>query len=108
MHTFFYILNLFFLSIIFLGAFYKAHISERFINRATFALVGVSTSIIFIAHVVPNDLGLFYLTVAWQGLVFNACLGLRALAEFYCEYGSVKWKEAFTNNKERFLHLTRS
>lgn len=108
MNTFFLFINLIFLIIIFLWAFYKAHISDKFINRATFALVGLSTALIFLADVVPDDSSVFYLSVVWQRLLFNACLGLRALAEFYCAYGSAKWKEAFTNSKDRFLHLTRS
>ena len=106
MNTFLVTLNLIFLLIIFLWAFYKAHISDKLLNRATFALVGVATSIVILSHVVPSESNLFYQSYVWQRLVFNACLGCRALADFYCQYGSVKWREAFTNSKERFLHLT--
>lgn len=108
MNIYLIILNLIFMLIVGFWAFYKAHTSERLINRASFIFIGVSTSLLIIAHIVPEDSDLFYQNYGWQRLTFCAAIAGRALVEFYCEYGSHKWKEAFTNSKERFLHLTRS
>lgn len=107
MNTFFVFLNIFFLFIILLWAFYKAHISEKFLNRLSFIGIGLGTTILIVAHVFPEYSGLFHHTYAWQRLVFNAAFAFRSVAEIYCEYGSIKWKEAFINSKAKLMHITR-
>ncbi len=107
MNTFYVYLNIFFLLIVLLWSLYKAHSSEKFLNRLSFIGIGLGTTIVIVAHVVPEYSGLFYHSYAWQRLVFNACLAFRGVVEVYCEYGSIKWKEAFTNSKAKLMHITR-
>lgn len=98
--------NLLCLLTIFFWAFYKAHTSEKFINRLSYAGMGFATVIIFLSHLVPWDSNALYQNYVWQRLVFNSLWAFRCLVEFNCEYGSIKWKEAFTNSKQKFLHFT--
>ncbi len=107
MTTFFVGLNVAFLMIICFWAFYKTHVSERFINRFSFVFIGLACTIVIIAHVVPSDSALFYQNYVWQRLLFNFSMATRCVVDFYCAYGSPKWIEAFTNSKKKLLYLTK-
>jgi len=100
------ILNVICLLTICFWAFYKAHISDRFINRFSFVFIGLTCTIIIISHVVPNNSQIFYQNYIWQRLLFNSSLASRSLVDFYCEYGSPKWVEAFRNSRKKLLRLT--
>ena len=101
-------LNICFLAVILCWSLYKVHISDKLINRLSYVAVGFGATIIIISHLVPSYSTFFYQTYVWQRLVFNSCLAFRCLTEFYCEYGSEKFKEAFVNSKNKFIHLTRN
>ncbi len=100
-------LNVFFLSAFLFWALYKAHISDRHINRFSFVFVAMACTLVIIAHVVPSDSATYYQQYIWQRLLFSGALATRCFVEFYCEYGTPKWVEAFTNSKKRFLHITK-
>ncbi len=101
------ILNVICLLTVCFWAFYKAHISKRFINRFSFVFIGLACTIIIISHVVSSNSTLFYQNYIWQRLLFNASLASRCLVDFYCEYGSFRWKGAFRNSKQKILRLTK-
>jgi len=101
-------LNITSLLVILLWAFYHVHVSDRFINRISFIFISLMTTIVIIAHIVPNDSPVFYQNYIWQRLVFNLSLAFRCCVDIYCLYGSVKWKEAFRNSRHRILHLTKT
>jgi hypothetical protein len=107
MKTTLILINILSLVTILFWALYKAHISERLINRFSYILIAVATTIIvIIAHLDSNENKLFYENYDWQRLIFVGSIAFRCFVDFYCEYGSTKWKEAFVNSKNRILHLT--
>lgn len=108
MNEFLVFTNLFFLVVILVWCFYKGHISDKFLNRLSFVLLGLGTTIIILSHIVPAESNVFYHTYVWQRLLFNSCFAFRCFVEFYCEYGSAKWIEAFTNTKNKLIHYTKS
>ena len=108
MKTFLILINIICLVTILFWALYKAHTSERLINRFSFILIALATTIItIVAHIDPWESSLFYQNYDWQRLLFISSVAFRCLVEFYCDYGSIKWKDAFTNGKKSFLHLSR-
>ncbi len=107
MTEFFLILNVNFLLVIFCWSCYKIHVSESWIKRVCYILIGLTTSIVIVAHVVPDYYTIYYQNYAWQRLLFNGAIAFRCVVECYCEYGSARWIEAFRNSKKRFLHLTK-
>lgn len=111
MTKFFLVLNVIFILIVFLWAFYSVHVSERLINRIAYIGIGLASTVVLITYVVPNDSTLYFTNYSnafvWQRLLFNAALAFKCIADFYCQYGTEKWKEAFVNSKDKFLHLTK-
>lgn len=99
--------NVLFLLIIFFWAFYKAHIADKFINRISFIFVGLGATLVIIAHVLPEYSRLYYQNFVWQRLFFNICLAMRCLVDIYCEYGTIRWKDAFTSAKNSLIHFTK-
>lgn len=111
MIKFLIIVNVIFTLIIFLWALYNVQVSERLLNRIAYAGIGLASSVVIITYVVPNNSYLynqvyFYETYVWQRIFFNAMLAFKCCADFYCHYGTEKWREAFTNSKKKFLHIT--
>lgn len=111
MTKFLIILNLTFIVIVFLWAIYSAHISERAINRVAYIGISLAASIGIISYIVPNNSYVYeqvyiYENYVWQRIIFNAALAFKGCADFYCQYGTAKWREAFTNSKKKFLHIT--
>jgi putative ribosome biogenesis GTPase RsgA len=103
------LLNILSLLIILVWALFKAHISDRFINRFSFIFIaGATTVIIIMSHFDQAENQQFYANYDWERLFFVLAIAARAITEFYCEYGSIKWKDAFTNGKNKLLHITRS
>ena len=108
LQRYFVYFNVFFLLVIFFWAFYKAHISDKFLNRFSYIAVGLATTLVIIAHVVPEYSRLYYQNFVWQRLFFNICFAIRCVVDISCEYGTEKWREAFTSAKNSFLHLTKN
>lgn len=111
MIKFLILLNVFFILIIFLWAFYNAHVSERLISRIAYAGIGLAATVVILTYVIPNNTYLynqvyFYETYVWQRILFNAVIAFKCCADFYCQYGTAKWREAFINSKKKFLHFT--
>lgn len=104
------ILNVIFILIIFLWAFFCVHTSEKLVNRLAYIGIGLAATVVLITYIVPNNSFLYYpnyySTFVWQRLLFNGAFAFKAVTDFYCAYGTAKWKEAFTNSKQSFLHLT--
>lgn len=104
-------LNIFFVVVIFFWASYNAHISERRVNRFSFGGIAFAAIIVLLTYMIPNTAYIynhdyFYETFVWQRILFNAAFALKCVADFYCHYGTEKWKDAFTNSKKKLLHVT--
>lgn len=98
-------LNITALLVILLWAFYNIHVSDWLINRISFIFIALTTTIVIIAHLVPNDSPIFYQNYIWQRLLFNLSVAFRCCVDVYCQYGSVEWKEAFRNSRNRLFRL---
>ena len=98
MDVFYSWLNVGFLLVVLFWTLYQAHVSEKAVNRLTFLLVSLATTIQILSRVVPND-SIFYFSFTWQGTLFNFALAAKCAANLHCEYGSVKWQTAFLNQK---------